>query len=247
MWQNHSLESDSGETLKPIMEKPRIFISYSSKDRATAEFIHQQLESSGFDVWRDKTRLETDWSREIAQALADSDVLCLLWSEYASQSKWVKHEWLTARALEKTIILCRLPEAPRSLEPLHNLQEVNIENLEKGIQTLIGRLKDKNDFTVKYDYTVLPKNSYIPFNPNPNFMGRRQDLLELYLKLIGNLNKIGINQVGTVGMGGICKTQLVVEFAIDSVLPLTAYIGFRWGAKESGLGSLWNWQETNCN
>jgi hypothetical protein len=195
------------------MEKPRIFISYSSKDRQTAEIIHEKLGSSGLDAWRDKTRLETDWSREIAQALADSDVLCLLWSEQSAKSKWVKHEWLTARALEKTIILCRLPEAPASPEPLHNLQEVNLENPEKGSQDLIGRLESKQDFTKKYDYTVLPKNSYIPFNPNPNFTGRGQDLLELYLKLIGNLNKIGINQVGTVGMGGIGKTQLVVEFA----------------------------------
>ena len=195
------------------MEKPSVFISYSLKDRETAEIIQQQLESSDFDVWRDKTRLETDWSREIAQALADSNVLCLLWSKHAAQSKWVKHEWLTARALEKTIILCRLPEAPKPPEPLHNLQEVNLKNIEKGGQDLIGRLESTNNLTVKYDYTVLPKNSYLPFNPNPNFTGRGQDLLELYLKLIGNLNKIGINQVGTVGMGGIGKTQLMVEFA----------------------------------
>ena len=30
--------------------------------------------------------------------------------------------------------------------------------------------------------------------------------------MIGNLNKIGINQVGIVGMDGVGKTQLVVEF-----------------------------------
>ena len=131
-----------------IMEKPSIFISYSSKDRETAEVIQQQLESSGFDIWRDKTRLETDWSREIAQALADSDVLCLLWSKQAKDSEWVQHEWLTARALEKTIIPCRLPAAPKLPKPLHNLQEVNLENTDKGSQDLVGRLNGKNDFTV---------------------------------------------------------------------------------------------------
>ena len=63
---------------------------------------------------------------------------------------------------------------------------------------------------VAYDYKILPPRSYIPFNPNPHFTGRHAELLDLYLKMIGNLNKIGINQVG---MGGIGKTQLAVEFA----------------------------------
>jgi TIR domain len=76
------------------MGKPRIFISYSSKNRVQAEAIHKSLEAVGA-VWRDQTRLETNWSREIAFALADSDLLCLLWSADAATSKWVKHEWLT--------------------------------------------------------------------------------------------------------------------------------------------------------
>ena len=77
----------------------RLFISYSSKDRAFAEELHKVLEASGFEVWRDKTRLETDWSREIALALAESDGLCLFWTTQSAESEWVKHEWLTARAL----------------------------------------------------------------------------------------------------------------------------------------------------
>jgi predicted alternative tryptophan synthase beta-subunit len=66
------------------MENPRhIFISYSSKDRSLIEKIHLALKAADFNVWREQTRLEThtgaaDWSREIAFALADCDVVCLM-------------------------------------------------------------------------------------------------------------------------------------------------------------------------
>jgi len=195
------------------MKNIRVFISYSSRDREAAESIHERLAAAGFDVWRGQTRLETDWSKEIAYALAESDVLCLLWSEHSAESKWVKHEWLTARALEKRIIPCLFPTAPTLPEPLYNLQGVSFPSLEEGSKQLIERVKGEAFLPVKYDYKVLPGNSYIPFNPNPFFTGRHADLLDLYMKMIGNLNKIGINQVGTVGMGGIGKTQLAVEFA----------------------------------
>jgi WD40 repeat protein len=194
------------------MATPRIFISYSSKDRVQAETIHKSLEAVG-DVWRDRTRLETDWSREIAFALAKSDLLCLLWSADAATSKWVKHEWLTARALEKQIIPCLFPKAPDLPEPLRNVNGVAFATMEAGCSALNKRISEAKEFRARYDYTMLPRNSYIPFNPNPHFKGRQSDLLELYLKMIGNLNKIGINQVGTIGMGGIGKTQLAVEFA----------------------------------
>jgi hypothetical protein len=196
------------------MPRTKIFISYSSKDRPSAETIHKSLEAAGFDVWLDQTRLETDWSCEIAHNLADSVLLCLLWSENSATSKWVKHEWLTARALEKRIIPCFLPDAPDLPGPLHNVHGVSFASMDEGCSALINRISDAESFSEHYDYTILPRNSYIPFNPNPHFTGRHVDLLELYLKMIGNLNKIGINQVGTVGMGGIGKTQLAVEFAL---------------------------------
>lgn len=191
----------------------KIFISYSSRDRELVEKIHGYLASAGLDVWRDQDRLETDWSREIAFALADADVLCLMWSENAANSKYVQHEWLTARALEKPVYICRLGEYKNYPQPLHNRQDVRFEDIETGSKELIRRLNDAKDFSERYEYNILPKNSNIPFNPNPHFTGRQSDLLELYLKMIGGLNKIGINQVGTVGMGGIGKTQLAVEFA----------------------------------
>jgi NB-ARC domain len=58
-----------------------------------------------------------------------------------------------------------------------------------------------------------PQRSIFHFAPNPHFAGRGRDLLELYLAVIGNLNKIGVRSAGSVGMGGVGKTQLAVEFA----------------------------------
>lgn len=193
--------------------KIRIFISYSSRDQLLAEKVQKELDAAGFNVWRDKTRLETDWSHEIAMALARSDVLCLIWTENATQSKWVKHEWLTARALEKPIVPCFSSDAPVLPTPLSNIQGVELPDDNNDYSSIVQRLRRVLSFTVQYDYTVLPPNSYLPFNPNPNFTGRHLDLLDLYLKLIGNLNKIGVNHVGCVGMAGVGKTQLVVEFA----------------------------------
>jgi hypothetical protein len=100
--------------------KPKIFISYSSKNRKIVEKIYNYFATAGLDVWRDKERLETDWSREIAQALADSNALCLMWSENAAKSKYIRHEWVTARALEKPVYICRLGKYKNYPQPLHN-------------------------------------------------------------------------------------------------------------------------------
>jgi hypothetical protein len=59
----------------------RLFISYSSKDLQLAEEIDACLKSEGFDVWRDKRKIETDWSKEIAEALAKSDIILVVWTK----------------------------------------------------------------------------------------------------------------------------------------------------------------------
>jgi WD40 repeat protein len=192
------------------MQPPCIFISYSSKDRASAEELHESLTHAGFRVWRDKTRLDTDWPREIAEGLAnEADAVCLLWSRNAAQSRWVKHEWLTARALEKRIFPCTLGEAPDLPLPLSPLDAIPFG----AVSDLLKRIQSTSDFRHRYQYTILPEKAFIPFNPNPEFCGRERDLLELYMKLAGNLKNIGINQAGITGMGGSGKTQLAIEFA----------------------------------
>jgi WD40 repeat protein len=206
------------------LEEVKLFISYSRKDIKAAEKIEQKLHDNRFNVWRDVSDIDpgVNWSRESAKSLASRDIMVLLWSKNAATSRTVKHEWLTARALEKGIIPC-------FLEPLENLSEdlklphalehingISFSDFKTGIDMLITTLSNPNPESIDrtYDYTKLPPHAFIPFRPNPNFVGRHTELLELYLSLIGELSVVAINQVVSVfGLGGIGKTQLAVEFA----------------------------------
>jgi len=102
-----------------------IFISYSSRDAEIARRLQRLLELApiGARIWRDERAIERDWSREIAQALAASRVVVVLWSAKAAESPWVRHEWLTARALEKPIVPIVIDGSrlPRGLENLHGV------------------------------------------------------------------------------------------------------------------------------
>ncbi|MGB2842621.1 MAG: TIR domain-containing protein [Halobacteriota archaeon] len=204
------------------MKEVKIFISYSRKDIKAAEKIEQKLQENGFEVWRDVRDMDpgVNWSRESAKSLASRDIMVLLWSKNAATSRTVRHEWLTTRALEKGIIPC-------FLEPLENLHEdlklpyalehingISFSDFKTGIDTLITTLSNPESIDRTYDYTKLPPHAFIPFRPNPNFVGRHTELLELYLSVVGELSVVAINQVVSVfGLGGIGKTQLAVEFA----------------------------------
>ena len=48
------------------------------------------------------------WPKVLGKAIADHDVLFLVWSKHAAASHFVEFEWCTAIALKKTIIRCLL-------------------------------------------------------------------------------------------------------------------------------------------
>ena len=181
-----------------------IFISYSSKDVKIAESIQEYLEHDGFDVWRDKSKIRRDWSKEIAVALSRQDVILVLWSEDSSRSQWVKNEWITARALGKPINLVVITALEKLPIPLRNLDAIVVENnINPDImQQIIKKINDSAN-NIEYDYKILPPNRDIPYDPNPDFTGRSTELLDLYLEVLGDLSKLNYSKVGLVGIGGV--------------------------------------------
>jgi uncharacterized protein with PhoU and TrkA domain len=81
------------------------FISYSSKDKAAADAVCRELEGSGIKCWyapRD-IRAGTDWSVAILDAIAESQVMVLIFSSNANLSAdvilEVKHAFRKGRHL----------------------------------------------------------------------------------------------------------------------------------------------------
>jgi hypothetical protein len=164
----------------PTAHRPRLFISYSSRDLVVARMVHNLLSSHGFDVWRDERRIERNWSEEIARQLVVADVVVVLWSAGSAASRWVQHEWLTARALNKRIEMCLLPGHPPLPPPLQNLRRLQFggrtaAEVRRKAALLASRLSRPASTSTRYDFSVTPANAHIPFGHNEQFTGRQRD------------------------------------------------------------------------
>jgi WD40 repeat protein len=185
-------------------------MSYSRRDAATADRLEHALRELGVETWRDVRRIEADWSREIAAALASSRLCCLIWSEHAVASEWVRNEWNTARALGIPIVVVALSGLDVLPVPLRNVHVA--EGADPGAWA--ARVEDRlRAEAARYDYSLVPPGSTVPFLPNPAFTGRQRELLDAYLAVVGELNKMGRSVVGFIGLPGVGKTQLAIEFA----------------------------------
>lgn len=80
----------------------KVFISYSSADRAEALAVRRLLTARGCTVWLDvfDIRVAADLKRELGEGIGNADVLCLLLSPTAVASPWVAEE--IARGQEHT-------------------------------------------------------------------------------------------------------------------------------------------------
>lgn len=82
----------------------KLFLSYAREDADKARHLTRLLEADGHIVWWDDSiKGGESFSREIEQALADADVVLVLWSRTSVSSSWVRDEAAFGRDAAKLV------------------------------------------------------------------------------------------------------------------------------------------------
>jgi len=109
--------------LKLTQLKPRIFISYSSKDQQFVDQLYLQLNQSGYPAWLNTESIPKGdhWHDEMTKGLSETNLLILVVSEDAIASKWVREEWTHFLKSQKRVVPilhrdCKIPPLIKKLE-----------------------------------------------------------------------------------------------------------------------------------
>lgn len=125
---------------------PRIFISYSRTDSAFVDRLEANLQSSGFRTWVDRRKLEggQDWVDQLQEAIDQCQVILVVLSPEAVQSKYVRMEYRYALSQNKLVI--PLEYRPLRTIPidLHTIQRIIFQNYDQGLQNLLHTLSRFN-------------------------------------------------------------------------------------------------------
>lgn len=131
------------------MDKPEVFLSYSTKDAVACERIEKTLSVADFTVWRDKRSITpgNSWVKSIFKGINSADFVVPLLSLNSIQSRWVEREVETALAKSMTRDSA-LSIVPVILEPvqipdeLMALQCIDFsEDFDMGLDALVKHIR----------------------------------------------------------------------------------------------------------
>lgn len=127
---------------------PRVFLSYSRRDKALAEELRTRLENSGITVWVDVAEIEfaAKWLKEIERAITGSDIfLALVSNEYLKSDSCLLECELAARLGRRAIAVIAsesvvTEDIPNSLRERQwsNLDEVGTEWVATSILKVVS-------------------------------------------------------------------------------------------------------------
>lgn len=216
-----------------------VFISYSRKDgRDFAHALRAKLEVEGFTIWHDVIS-ETPgegWWQNIVEAIENSAVMVLIFTEGALRSQVVRDEWLHARkagtailpVMQEQGLLSQLDDRGEQLVPpwLDRLHLVILDPLSRDYEQHWQRL-------LGFLYNPPPRRP-VPFTvpPLPDEFVHRDEHERLMLKRLvaddglsprpGRKALIGEGGFGkTTLVQAVCRQPQVLESFKDGVLWLT--------------------------
>src|SRR5258708_3652164 len=193
-----------------------VFISHSSKDRATADAICAHLESAGIQCWIAPRDIEpgATWTKGIMQGLDACRVLILVFSEHANDSDHVQRE--VAKAFSSGLAV--LPFRIKDVLPNQSLSyfldtiqwvDASAPPLQKHLGTLSEQVKKLlvGGTTRKHQKRLGPEKISVARLPitGSDVFGREEDVAFLNEAWANE----HINVVTIVAWAGVGKSTLV--------------------------------------
>jgi hypothetical protein len=121
---------------------PKIFISYSHKDKDFVGILAENLQRVGHNVWWDTTDIQSgdEISDEITNAIASSKYVIVVLTPDSVKSKWVKSEYTEALNQEKKIIpiMLRQCKVPITLNIFNYSDFTKGENYQDNLNKLLS-------------------------------------------------------------------------------------------------------------
>jgi TIR domain len=104
-----------------------IFLSYSRLDSSTVQALAAVLEEKGLSVWIDRSGIEEGdaYDTQIEDAIAQTRVVIVVWSQHSVKSHWVRAEAAYALGKHKLVTIAIDKSAP----PLqfHHIQTIDFD------------------------------------------------------------------------------------------------------------------------
>ena len=206
---------------------PRIFLSYARSDgEAFARALRQRLESEGFSLWQDRTRMEggKDWWEQIDAALRVVEYMVLVLTPAAVRSDIVVREWRLARQRGVCVIPVfgvgenelDLAPLPRWMREAHVVSTEIPEQWTRLVRTLQGPCQVRR---VPFMAPDLPKD----FVPRP---GEFDQLIQALLEP-RRARPVAIT-AALKGAGGFGKTTLAAALCHDARIEEEFHDGILW-------------------
>lgn len=143
--------------------QPRVFVSYSRADEATAIEIVEWLEANDLPCWRDRNEMRAgrDWWQQIVDALKVVEYMVLLATPHSMSSPVVEREWRQARQEGVCVLPIMLPDNPPDFAAMPKwMRDVDFFDYKKGDRThFIAQLQARCEIArVPFMAPALPEH-----------------------------------------------------------------------------------------